>query len=88
MIAEAAAAGVTVDLGAILQGLTIAILLWFFTSLHQIKEQLSDLKRETKEWQAKVEVGLFGATGENGLHGLSKDHEQRIRLLEQHHLNS
>lgn len=75
---------VSVDMGTILQGLTVAILLWFFTQFHQMKDNLAEFKKETKEWQAKVEVGLFGATGENGLHGTSKDHEQRIRALEQH----
>jgi hypothetical protein len=43
-------------------------------------------KRDVGKWQTRIDTALFGATGDNGLHGTSKDHEQRIRLLESHHV--
>ena len=39
-------------------------------------------KREIQKWQAKIDTALFGVTGGNGLNGISKDHETRIRQLE------
>lgn len=66
-----------------LQALTAFLLIWFWTAFHQIKDKLTELTKETKEWQAKIDVVVFGATGNNGLHGTSKDHETRLRLLEQ-----
>lgn len=72
------------NVGTLMQGLTLALLVWFWNEFHAIKQRLTDFQRESKEWQARIETGLFGATGENGLHGTSKDHETRIRLLEQH----
>lgn len=73
-----------IDLSSIMQGLTLGILLWFWNQFHQIKDRLAELTRETKEWQAKVDVAMFGVTGTNGMHGMSKDHEVRLRLLEHH----
>jgi len=43
-------------------------------------------KREVQKWQSKIDVVLFGPEGNNGMNGTSKDHEQRIRLLESHHV--
>lgn len=74
---------IEINLSAILQGVTVALLVWFWNSVHGIKEQLTTLTKETKEWQAKVDVALFGATGDNGMYGTVKDHETRLRLLEQ-----
>lgn len=73
---------VDINLGSILQGLTLAILVWFWNAFHQIKDQLTDLSSTTKEWQAKIDVALFGAKGDNGIHGTVKDHEQRLRHVE------
>jgi hypothetical protein len=42
-------------------------------------------KRDVGKWQARIDTALFGATGDNGLHGTSKDHETRLRALERHH---
>lgn len=72
-----------IDLGAIFQGLTLAFLIWFWNAFNQVRDKLNELTQETKEWQAKIDVVVFGATGSNGLNGTVKDHEVRLRLLEQ-----
>jgi hypothetical protein len=75
---------INLDLNGVLQTVTVALLLSFFGSVNKLRDQLTRLTKETKEWQAKVDVALFGATGDNGLHGTVKDHEARLRSLEQH----
>lgn len=40
-------------------------------------------KREVQRWQSKIDVVLFGPEGSNGLNGIVKDHEARMRVLEQ-----
>lgn len=81
MIAESPS--LSLDLGSVLQAVTVALLLGGIAGFNKLKEQVTELTKDTKEWQARVTVALFGATGDNGLHGISKDHEARIRLLEQ-----
>jgi len=39
-------------------------------------------KREIQKWQAKIDTALFGAQGDNGLNGTTRDHEARIRVIE------
>lgn len=77
------AGSISLNLSGVLQALTVALLLWFFRAFDALRDQLTQLTKETKEWQARVNVALFGATGDNGLHGTVKDHEARIRSLEQ-----
>ena len=47
--------------------------------------EIHTFKRHINQWQAKIDVVLFGAQGDNGLNGGHKDHEQRLRSLERHH---
>jgi hypothetical protein len=54
------------------------VLAGFWREIHMFK-------RDVGKWQAKIDVVLFGATGSNGINGTTKDHEQRIRQLENFH---
>jgi len=44
--------------------------------------EIHTFKRHINQWQAKIDVVLFGAQGDNGLNGGYKDHEHRLRALE------
>lgn len=44
--------------------------------------EMNSLKKHTLQWQSKIDTTLFGASGNNGLNGTTKDHEERIRSLE------
>lgn len=44
--------------------------------------EIYSFKREVLRWQAKIDTTLFGPEGANGLNGIVKDHELRIRSLE------
>jgi hypothetical protein len=44
--------------------------------------EINVFKREVLKWQSKIDTTLFGATGDNGINGTVKDHEKRIRRLE------
>lgn len=39
--------------------------------------------KKAAEWRGEMKATLFGVNGTNGLVGTSKDHETRIRELEQ-----
>lgn len=69
----------TTDLTGIAVAVAGFILAGAWREFHQFK-------REIQGWQARIDTVLFGADGSNGLNGTSKDHEQRIRLLESHHV--
>lgn len=45
--------------------------------------EIHTFKRHINQWQAKIDTVLFGPGGDNGLHGMTKEHERRIRRLEQ-----
>lgn len=47
--------------------------------------EIHTFKRHINQWQAKIDTVLFGAHGDNGLNGVTKEHEQRIRRLERFH---
>lgn len=67
------------DIAAIAVSFTGFILAGFWREIH-------NFKREVLRWQSKIDTTLFGATGDNGLNGTTKDHEQRLRVLE-HQIN-
>lgn len=73
LVAEIAPRQVTLTTLAV--GFTGFVLAGFWREIHAFK-------RSVESWQSKIDVTLFGATGDNGLNGTSKDHEQRIRSLE------
>lgn len=54
---------------------TGAVLMGFWKEMNSMRKQMI-------QWQAKIDTTLFGASGSNGLSGTSKDHEERIRILE------
>ena len=45
--------------------------------------EIHGFKREIIKWQSKIDTVLFGPEGNNGLNGTLKDHESRLRQLEQ-----
>lgn len=74
--AVAAAAGKAgVDLHTLSIAFTGFVLTAFWREIHAFKQSV-------ERWQSKIDTTLFGATGDNGLNGTSKDHETRIRALE------
>jgi hypothetical protein len=44
--------------------------------------EMNDLKKQVITWMSRIETTLFGASGSNGLNGISKDHEERMRQIE------
>lgn len=44
--------------------------------------EMHSLKREITSWRATIDTTLFGPHGENGLYGTVRDHEQRLRRVE------
>jgi hypothetical protein len=44
---------------------------------------MNRFKQDTQTWQATIETALFGRDGTNGINGTVKDHEVRIRDLEE-----
>jgi hypothetical protein len=40
------------------------------------------MRDDIKVWQSKINTTLFGPNGDNGLNGTSKDHEHRLRHIE------
>jgi hypothetical protein len=48
--------------------------------------EIHAFKRQIEKWQARIDTVLFGPDGGNGLHGTTKDHEQRLRRLEAFHV--
>lgn len=44
--------------------------------------EMNSLKKHMISWTSRIETTLFGASGNNGLNGITKDHEERLRQLE------
>lgn len=44
--------------------------------------EMNALKKQMTAWMSRIETTLFGASGNNGLNGITKDHEERLRQLE------
>lgn len=63
------------DIPTIAVSFTGFVLIGFWREMHAFK-------RSQQAWQAKIDTTLFGPEGSNGLNGVIKDHEQRIRALE------
>lgn len=77
-IALAAPVAITVE--SIGLGVTTFVLVGFW------REQRA-LRDDIKVWQSKINTTLFGPNGDNGLNGISKDHEYRIREIESYRNN-
>ena len=72
----AAQAAPTITLESLAVGFTGVVLAGFWRDTR-------GLQKEIRSWRAKIDTTLFGPEGSNGLNGTVKDHEQRIRVLEQ-----
>lgn len=74
MVAEAlSSSGISVGDAAIT--FTGVVLLGFW-------REMNALRKQTLQWQSRIDTTLFGVSGHNGLNGTSKDHEERLRTLE------
>lgn len=69
---------------AVATGMTISDAAVWFTggAIAFFAREIYSFKREVLRWQAKIDTTLFGPEGSNGLNGMVKDHEVRIRQLE------
>ena len=74
-VAEAARAGF--DLQTVITGFAGMVFAGFWREIHSFKQVVS-------AWQSKIDTHLFGVAGNNGLTGMVKDHEERIRDIEHH----
>lgn len=72
-VADVARAGF--DLQAVITSFAAMVFAGFWREIHSFKQTVN-------AWQSKIDTHLFGVAGDNGLTGMVKDHEQRIRDLE------
>lgn len=75
--------GVT-DVVPVSSGASIQDIATVFTGIVLIGfwREMNSLKKQMTQWQSKIDTTLFGPNGSNGISGISKDHENRIRFLE------
>jgi hypothetical protein len=72
-VADAARAGF--DLQTIITAFAGMVFAGFWREIHLFKQTVTS-------WQSRIDTHLFGPSGDNGLTGMVKDHEERLRVLE------
>lgn len=72
-VADVARAGF--DLQALITAFAGMVFAGFWREIHLFKQTVN-------AWQSKIDTHLFGVAGDNGLTGMVKDHEERLRVLE------
>lgn len=70
------------NIGQVLQALTVAGVVGAWRSVVAFQRRVEAWHAKMEKWQTRIDVVLFGADGNNGINGLTKDHAKRIHALE------
>lgn len=68
--------------GQVLQTLTVAGVIGAWRSVVAFQRRVEEWHHKMERWQTRIDMVIFGADGNNGINGLTKDLAKRVHSLE------